>query len=333
MISEPDTTATKLFSSYIASNQLSLVLLVCLFIGVVFYQQTTSPARLAVILVPVILLMINFIANLVIRKAFVTKPALLVFHMALFAMAVLLMLGQLTYLNGTLELGSQEAFSGQLENVQSGPWHDYQLHNKKFTNLGFSIHYHKGVMRDNTINRIQLMQNNGNAQIIEIGDHIPLVIGHYRFYTTHNKGYAPLFRWTPAGGDSLMGSVHLPAYPIHEYKQAKEWLLPQTQQKIWTMLVIEEDVLPEHRDFDFRIPYKHHLVVRVGEQRYTLQEGDEVALASGVLRYDSLASWMGYKVDYDWTRSWLLITCLIALLSLSLHYIIQFRDSTRQASN
>ena len=44
-------------------------------------------------------------------------------------------------------------------------------------------------------------------------------------------------------------------------------------------------------------------------------------LADGTLRYDSLGSWMGYKVDYDRTRPWLLATCLLALCALSLHYL------------
>jgi len=52
---------------------------------------------------------------------------------------------------------------------------------------------------------------------------------------------------------------------------------------------------------------------------------ESVTLAAGVLRYDSLTGWMGYSVDYDWVRPWLLAACLMALLSLSLHYLSWFR--------
>ncbi len=66
--------------------------------------------------------------------------------------------------------------------------------------------------------------------------------------------------------------------------------------------------------------------MRIGNRRTELQVGDEISLEGGILRYDTLTSWMGYKVDYDWTRPWLLATCLIAMISLSFHYITSFRS-------
>ncbi len=313
------------------SNQLSLVFIVFLFVGIILFQQLTGELRIFAMLIPAALLMLNFIATLILRKNFIHKPALLIFHIALCAIVSLTMLGQLTYLKGTLELSTQEEFNGQLENIQAGPWHDYQLDKLKFTNLGFTINYHEGVMRDKTLNRLLLGKKSANTKVIEIGDHVPMVFGHYRFYTSHNKGYAPVFKWSPKeGGAAQRGSVHLPAYPIHEYKQAKEWTLPTTNEKIWTMLVIEEDVIPENRDFEFRVPYKHHIIVRVGEQRYKLRMGEEIKLTSGTLRYESLSSWMGYSIDYDWTRAWLLIACLITLLSLSWHYFSRLKLISEQ---
>ncbi|VAX01402.1 hypothetical protein MNBD_GAMMA22-1941 [hydrothermal vent metagenome] len=312
----------KVTQAALASNRLNLSLLIVLFFAVILYQQMTTAYRLVILLIPVALLMLKFILALVLRKIVISNPVLLIFHMALFALVSLAIVGQFTYLKATLELSTQEEFNGRLENIDAGPWHNYQLDKVKFTNLGFSINYHKGIMRDSTRNRIQL-----GKQIVEIGDHVPLVIGHYRFYTTHNKGYAPLFRWIPADGSAVqLGNIHLPAYPIHEYQQAKEWTLPQTQQKIWTMLVIEEDLLPEDRDFNFRVSYKHHLIIRIAGQRYVLRQGDEIKLPEGILRYDSLVSWMGYTVDYDWTRPWLFAASLIALLSLFFYYFARLKN-------
>lgn len=306
----------------LTSNRLTIVLIVLLFVAVIVTQQVSGNTSLIILLIPSLLLLLNFVAVLIGRNAFAAKPALLVFHLALVALVILAFWGQLTYLKGTLELGTLESFTGQLENQQRGPWHNYTLGDERFTNLGFSINYHKGLQRDATLNQIKM----ATGQIIEIGDHLPLVFGHYRLYTTHNKGYAPLFIWTPDdGGEPQLGSVHLPAYPAHEYEQAREWTLPGTQQKIWTMLVIDEEVMPKDRDFDFKIPLKNHVVIRVADRRHTLEVGDELRLESGVLRYSSLSSWMGYKVDYDWTRSWILITCLIALLALTVHYLPYLR--------
>lgn len=306
----------------LASNQLTLVFIFTLFISVSLYQYLEPSVRLASILIPTLLLILNFIAAMFRKKLFARKPGLLVFHMALVVVVIELIVAQLTYLKGTVEVGTMQEFGGVLENVQAGPLHDYQLDTENFTNLGFTINYREGIQRDNTINRIQVGPNGQNGPIVEIGDHIPLVLGHYRLYTSHNKGYAPIFNWIPADGTPpQLGSVHLPAYPIHEYQQAREWMLPGTQQKIWTMLVLEEDVIPENRAFSFQLPDKHHVVIRIDDKRYELRTGEELKLENGTLRYQKLSSWMGYKVDYDWTRPWLLATCVIAMLGLSLHYL------------
>lgn len=316
----------------LASNQLTLALLFTLFVSVSLYQYLGPSTSLAAVLTPTLLLMLNFVAAMIKKGLFSRKPALLIFHMSLFVLVVEIVMGQLTYLKGTVEVGTMQDFSGILENVEAGPWHDFRLDRERFTNLGFTINYREGIQRDNTINRIRIGPDDGNARIIEIGDHVPLVLGHYRLYTSHNKGYAPIFSWIPDDGSPPQrGSVHLPAYPVHEYKQAREWTLPGTQQTIWTMLVLEEDVLPEDRAFSFQIPQKHHVVVRIEDKRFELNSGDEIKLGKGILRYDSLSSWMGYSVDYDWTRPWLLATCVIAMLSLSLHYLIAFLPNARSS--
>lgn len=311
----------------IASNHATLVLLVYLTLSIILFYQQPSTQRYWLIMLPVFLLLVNFIMALVVRRALINNLPLMVFHFSLFALVILAALGQMTYLKGTLELATMEAFSGQLENVNAGSWHDYGLADIRFINMGFSINYHKGIKRDNTVNKISLLNNKGVQQVLEIGDHVPLVIGHYRFYTSHNKGYAPVFEWTAANRkQSIIGSVHLPAYPINEYRQALEWKIPGTQQSIWTMLKIESNVLPKDREFQFQIPQKHTLIVRHNDQRYELTVGDELDLGVGILQYQGLTTWMGYKVDYDWTRYWLLVSCLTAIISLFLHYILKFRS-------
>jgi len=313
-------------SGVLSSPLLTLVSIVALFASVSLYPYLPEKTKLILLMIPTLVLMINFLALLFVRGAFSAKPALLLFHFSLFFLVILAIIGQLTYLKATLELSSMEAFDGRLENVQAGLLHNYALDRKKFTNLGFSVNYHAGIKRDSTVNRIQIESADQKPQIIEIGDHVPLVLGHYRLYTTHNKGYSPIFRWIPDdNGPSQLGSVNLPAYPINEYKQAREWTPPGSQQQLWTMLVMEEDVLPENREFNFSIPNQHHLVIRIGEDRNVLRIGDEIRLDNGILRYESLTSWMGYKVDYDWTRPWLLATCLLGLASLMLHYFHKLR--------
>ncbi len=303
-----------------ASNRLSLLLIAVLVPAVSLYSSLPSPVGLTTLLVPCALLILNFFAAIVQRRILVNKPFLLVFHISLIVLVIELLIAQLTYLKGTVEVGVGEDFSGHLENVEAGPLHDLRLKPGAFTNLGFDISYHEGIQRDATTNRIRL---NESGRIVTIGDHTPLILDHYRFYTSHNKGYAPVFTWYPADGSaSNRGSVHLPAYPTHEHEQAREWVVPGSTRKIWTMLVIEEELLPENRAFNFRIPDRHHLVIRFDERRELLKPGGRIVLAEGTLTYDALSTWMGYSVDYDWTRPWLMATCLVALFSLALHYVI-----------
>ena len=308
-----------------ASNQATLSLLLVLACCTIFYYQVLFEGRIWLIVVPTCLLILNFLLALFTRRILKNNWLLMSFHFALIALVILIFLGQMTYFKATLELAENEAFAGQLENVRKGSWHRYGLDRAKFTNLGFQIRYHEGIKRDNTLNQIQMTLPDNRQQHIEIGDHVPLVIGHYRFYTTHNKGYAPVFEWRPAGAEeAIIGSIHLPAYPVHEYNQALEWNIPSSQQKLWTMLQIIDDVLPEDRDFDFQIPQRHHLVVRIMNQRHELKPGDELMLPNGVLKYRKLTTWMGYKIDYDWTRPWLLATSIIGLSALFCHFIFKF---------
>ena len=123
----------------------------------------------------------------------------------------------------------------------------------------------------------------------------------------------------------------MPAYPVHEFRQALEWKVPGNGESLWTMLVIEDDVLPEDRAFDFMLPERHRLIVRRGEERHELRPGAELVLPRGILRYRGLSSWMGYKVDYDWTRPWLLASALVGLAALFLHYLFKFDLLSRRS--
>ena len=312
----------------LASNRFTLLSLLVLATGIVIYYRFAPSGKLWFIVIPSLLLMVNFLSAIITRGILKNNWPLMVFHFALIMLVMLVFLGQISFFQGTVELGENEVFGGdqrQIDNVRSGPWHRYALADARFSNLGFRINYHSGIKRDRTVNRISVDSGDAGRRVVEIGDHVPLVIGHYRFYTTHNKGYAPVFEWLPSGADAaLTGSIHLPAYPINEYRQALEWRIPGSDRRLWTMLKIDENVLPEERPFEFRIPRYHRIIVRVDDRRYEMKPGDRIRLADGVLRYRELSTWMGYKIDYDWTRPWLLATVIFGLMALFVHYIFKF---------
>ena len=314
--------------AFLSSNRFTLLCLLLLAAGSVAYYQFPLAGRIGFVALPTLLLVVNFLFAVAARGILRNNWPLMIFHFALIVLAALGLVSRMSYFQATLELAEHEVFDGnprQLDNLVQGPWHRYGLADAEFSNLGFRINYRTGVKRDRTVNRIALHAGDGGHRVVEIGDHVPLVIGHYRFYTSHNKGYAPVFEWLAAGSETpVTGSIHLPAYPINEYRQALEWQLPGSGLRLWTMLSIDENVLPEDRPFEFTVPEAHRIVVRVGERRFEMRPGDRVELDNGVLGYRGLSSWMGYKIDYDWTRPWLLASAIIAILSLFAHYAWKF---------
>jgi hypothetical protein len=309
---------------WLGSLKLTLVILVLLAASVLaayFSQLRTSLWVVAALA----LLALNLLVALVTQRFDRHKLPLQLFHWALLASLLLLAVGRVTYLRGQLELVQGEEFSGTLTQTDAGPWHYSRLDQLRFVNEGFTIGYSVGLQRDQTRNLISFLDADGHAQQIEIGDQIPLVLRGYRFYTTPNKGFAPTFSWQPAaGGRAVLGSVHLPPYPAHEYKQAKTWTLPGTSISVWAMLQFDEIILSPDRPSEFKLPSEHQLIIRIDEQRYQLKPGEAIELKQGRLVYVGLRSWMGYTVFYDWTIHWLLATSALAVAAMGWHFWRKF---------
>ncbi len=297
---------------------LAIFVLFTMMVAGVYLGNTAAGWILAI---PFGLFAVNLLAAVSTNPAFRRQGGLLVFHLALLALVVLLAVSRLTYLRGQLEITEGEWFDGTLTGYEVGPLHPWHLDAVRFRQLPFTIEYHPGRERGRTLSRVAWIDGEGRRHEGVIGDHHPLVIAGYRFYTTHNKGFAPLFRWQPAdGAPAQMGSVHLPSYPAHEYRQALEWTIPGTHHRVWTLLEMDEVVLDERRPSRFRPPRDYRLVVRVNGQRHELRPGETVALPDGRLAFVGLRSWMGYSVFYDWTIPWLLAACAVAVLAMGWHF-------------
>ncbi len=307
----------------LASLRLTLVLLVLLAAGIMaayrYEAQRTWP-----LVVPLILLAGNLLAAVASNRAFRRQLPLLVFHLCLVAILLLVAAGRLSYLKGQTELTDGETFAGQLSMSEAGPWHGDSLAKVRFVNEGFTVAYSAGLQRDQTRNRVAWLAADGGWRHEEIGDQEPLRVAGYRFYTSFNKGFAPLFRWQPDSGPALAGAVHLPAYPLHEYRQAREWTPPGGRTPVWVMLQFDELLLDPAKPSEFHLPRDYELVVRVGDTRHTLRPGESLRLADGILTLDELKTWMGYTVFYDWTLPWLFAACAVAAASLGAHFWRRF---------
>lgn len=273
---------------------------------------------------PLTLLAANLGCAVATNPVFRRQTALLTFHLALIAIVLLVAAGRLTYLRGQLELSTGETFHGELVQIERGPWHWGAIHEASFTNHGFIIDYSPGVRRNATRNTVSWKSAGGQVESAVIGDQQPLALNGFRFYTSHNKGFAPVFAWRSPDGVWRRGTLHLPSYPVNQYQQAQQWSPPGVGAVLWVMLQFDEVLLDPARRSAFRLPGEHKLIVRMGETRAELTPGDRYPLGGGVLVYEGLTTWMGYKVFYDWTLPWLLAAALLAVASLAWHFWQKF---------
>jgi cytochrome c biogenesis protein len=296
----------------LSSLKLTLVGLAALGLGVLWGSA-------AAIAAPLFLLAANLAAAIVVNPAFRTQLPLLVFHLALAFLVALAAAGRLTYLKGRVELSTGETFSGALAHEEAGLLHRSRLGAISFTNEGFSISYSPGLNRNETRNRVSWAREER-----VIGDQQPLQLEGYRFYTSSNKGFAPILAWRAPDGAMHRGTIHLPSYPMYDYRQAQEFTPPAASESLWLMLEFDEVLIDPHQRSEFRLPREHSLVVRYGESRAVLKPGERLAVGGGELRYEGLTSWMGYNVFYDWTLPWMLAAALLATASMGWHYWRKF---------
>lgn len=309
----------------LASLKLTLAALVLLLLAViaVYVLEQSSSVLLAP---PLGLLAVNLLAAIVVNPQFRRQPPLLVFHLSLLALVALAAAGRLSYLKGHVEVVEGGEFSGELSEYEAGPLHPFaRLRAQRFANLGFHIDYAPGLARVGTRNTVSYLNSLGMEEKLEIGDHKPLILAGYRFYTSHNKGFAPIFVWQPIGNaGSVLGAVNLPSYPANELRQSRDWILPGTDIRAWVQLQFEDVILDSAKASEFRLPNTHKLVLRIGDRRWELQPGGSVDLPQGRLRYQGLRTWMGYTVFYDWTITWMLVASLLTLVAMGWHFRNKF---------
>jgi cytochrome c biogenesis protein len=301
----------------LASTRLTLVALAAIAAGVVANAQVEGgmPVLLAAVFA---LGAANLLAALVAQPRLRADLPLFVFHVALLAILALAAAGRLMALTGTAELANGEVFDGQLLTREAGPLHPDRLQRLRFVNDGFTIEYAEGWRRGRTANQVRVFGGSGEVTRLVIGDIDALVLDGYRFYTTPNKGFAPVFRWVPRDGEAMQrGAVHLPAYPMHEHAQAQTWRIPGTGRDAWIMLDLDRPAIDPTRESGFRVPESYRLVAVIDGVRRELAAGESVALPEGVLVFEGLTTWMGYKVYYDPTLSWMLAASLLAVASLA----------------
>jgi len=302
----------------LASLKFTLVGMALLTGGAMLSYGNPAEVSVWVLVVPLALLALNLAAAIVTNPRINRQPGLLVFHICLLATVLLAGLGRLTHLDAHLEIAQNQAFSKDiLQEVRKGPWHSGNLDKVQFIQGAFTVDYAPGLKRGLTHSQIFLPGLGGATVVQDVGDDRPLILERYRFYTTHNKGFAPVLTWLPNQGEPVTGRINMPAYPLYEYKQDNSWVPPGTKEEIkfWlqlqTGMTLEDSWVLDGRNATGT------LVVTSSGKRVELEPGDEVSLADGRLRFENLTTWMGYRVFYDPTIQWLFWVTIAGVFGLT----------------
>ena len=271
------------------------------------------------IMVPVTGLFFNLAAALTVRSTLRTQSMLYGFHVMLALLVVLIGADRLTALKGHVEVTEGSVFDPSLAVIEAGPLHPFSLDRVSFLQGGFEIRYLPGMKRRETVSFLRIPTGDGEWVEATVGDDEPLIVGDYRFYTSFNKGFAPVITYTTPDRRSVTGAVHMPAYPLRDFDQGNEWTPPGgAPVKLW--LQIEEPVYDPEVAWRFRKPDDPVLVVIEGEARKEMRIGQEATLADGgQVRFDALRSWMGYTIVANLFNTWMMAAALAACIALAVH--------------
>jgi len=268
-------------------------------------------------------LVLNLLAALFTERGLHRNPGLLLFHLGLLGVTLLAAAGYLIRFEARIELVQGGRFDpAALQAVKAGWLHPDRLEGVRFIQGAFTVDYAPGLARGHTRSRVLLPDGRGGWTEREVGDDRPLIVDGYRFYTTWNKGFALVLSWLPAEAPPMTGAVHLPPYPGIEWKQENEWTIPGTDKVLRLRLELPPRPADEQA-WQLRGDRRTDVHLRVqfpgGERR--LDPGETLRLDEGVLRFEEVRGWMGYKVYYDPTLPWMFWTAIAGIAGLAWHYI------------
>ncbi len=303
------------------SPRLALVGMALLAVGAMMSYGNPDSTSVWVLVIPLALLAGNLLTAIIINPSIHRRGGLLVFHLGLLAIVLLAAVGRLTFFEAHIELLEGNPFSTEdLFDVRQGIWHNDSLDEVSFAQGRYTVNYSKGMVRGLTHSYVMIPgDDGGELEQAVVGDDRPLILNGYRFYTSFNKGFAPVLTWTPDNGNAITGAINMPSYPLFEHKQNNQWTLPNGEDiKFWLRL---DTGLDEKKAWLLDSnKAKGVLIVTLENRRVELNPGESVVLNNGHLRYERLTAWMGYRVFYDPTIHWLFIASVLGVVGLFIHF-------------
>jgi cytochrome c biogenesis protein len=281
--------------------------------------------------VPFALLGLNLGAAILTQARFRSDTPLLVFHLALMAIALLFVFSRLTYFDGYAVLSRGQVFNGTYERSSYGPLHGPAPRPLPFVNVAFYEMDPDGPY-PKVVNRVMWKEpSSGQWKTGDIQNDRPLHLSGYRIYPRRFDGLSPLFRW--ARRDGLVDEGMLPLPPSDraaDFPRGVAWTLPGGPE-IWAMLRLTADAsAAETRLNAGADTIRHVVVLRVGEARHELLPGASIELDQGRLTYVALDAWKGYRVVHDPAEPWLAGAIIVAILALVWFYALRIARPVRQ---
>ncbi|MBC5764035.1 hypothetical protein [Ramlibacter albus] len=264
---------------------------------------------------PLALLALNLAAAMLARPA-LRRGGLGLFHLALLVLLLLAGWGRLFHFDARVEVLQGGALDpAHVEVTGRGPLHGNAWRRISFRQGGWQVDYAPGMRRAHTRSEVLLP---GESLPRTVGDDTPLVIDGYRLYTTHNKGFAPVISWQPDAGPRVQGALHMPSYPLFDWKQENRWTAPGGEALGFWLRVVDAPTGETAWTLDPR-HVRTVLVVETGGVRHELSPGDALRVGGATLRYERLAGWMGYRIFHDPTLLPMLFASVAGILALAWH--------------
>lgn len=307
-----------LLIKYLASTRLTLIGFGALGLTLIAKEFALFSAPWTVVAILGGLTM-NLAAALIVTPRLRQEAGLFIFHLGLLALLLLAGVGRLTHFDGHVEVMEGNTFSASEVTPDSlGALHPDWLQRVAFQQGPFSVDYAPGVKRASTRSEVVVASETG-VETRRVGDDVPLIARGFRFYTTHNKGLAVVLTWLPNYGETITGAVHMPGFPLFDWKQDNSWQPPSGPEvRFWLHLDT-----PLNEDRAWRLESDRVsgvLVVNAQGKRHELKRTESVNIEGGTLRFDELRGWMGYRIFFDPTLPWMLAAAMVALFGLALRF-------------
>ena len=310
----------------VASLRLTLAAMILLALTVLLAYRGNMLSGNWIVL-PIAVLALNLIGAIATNPRIHRSPALLVFHACLLLLAVLAGVNLLTRFEARVEIVEGEPFSAEkVQVVTRGPWHRGGPDAVRFVQGPVEVDYAAANTRQRTRSTLYRADDPADKPVI-LGENQAMTSHGYRFVTTSNKGFAVMMSWHDAGGEPIAGAIHLPSYPLYEWKQENVWTTPAGQAV--TVRLALPGRPPPGGAWTLRAPGNDaRLEVGAGNGQRQLVSGESILLNGGRLRFDGVRVWMGYRIDYDGWLPAMFVTALLAVVSIGWHFHGRFRSTT-----